>query len=99
VGGGPGREIQISTRGYDLNIITTIRKATKYGSIAKVVPFIVSPFGVLSRPAKAFLKRAMGDTTTAKQAKARLRLAVAAVRGTARLSYAWGACAALIVGN
>jgi hypothetical protein len=35
----------------------------------------------------------------AKQAKARLRLAVAAVRGMARLSYAWGACAALIVGG
>lgn len=81
------------------------RKAAKYGpavadgSIAKVVPFVVSPFGVLSRPAKAFLKCAMGDTTAAKQAKARLRLAVAAVRGTARLSYAWGACAALIVGG
>jgi hypothetical protein len=69
------------------------------GLIAKVVLFIVLPFGVLLRLAKAFLKCAMGDMTVAKQAKVRLRLAVAAVQGMARLSYAWGACAALIVGG
>jgi hypothetical protein len=80
-------------------------KAAKYSpavdnsSITKVVLFIMLPFGILSRPAKAFLKCPMGNTTVAKQAKAHLRLAMATVQGTAHLSYAWGACAALIVGS
>lgn len=61
------------------------RKVVKYrpalvdGSITKIVPFIMSPFGVLSKPAKAFLKCTMGDTMTTKAAKACLHLAVAAV--------------------
>jgi hypothetical protein len=66
-------------------------------SIAKVVPFVVLPFSVLSRLAKAFLKHAMGNTTVAKQAKAHLHLTVAAVQCMAHLSYAWGTCAALII--
>jgi hypothetical protein len=78
-------------------------KATKNGpavansSITKVVPFIMSPFSILSRPAKAFLKHTMANTTAAKQAKACLCLTMAAIQGTAHLSYTWGACAALII--
>jgi hypothetical protein len=49
------------------------------GLIAKVVLFVVSPFGVLLRPAKAFLKCTMGNMTVAKQAKVCLHLAVAAI--------------------
>ncbi len=49
----------------------------------EVVPFVISPFGILTKPAKAFLKKALGKLTGPKLAKARLRLAVAAVHGTA----------------
>lgn len=81
------------------------RKRTKYGpavrdgTVASVVPFVVSPFGVLAKPAKAFLKKVLGASTGPKLAKARLRLAVATVRGTARLCHAWSACAVLGVGD
>jgi hypothetical protein len=80
-------------------------KVGKYGLalvdslIAKVVPFIMSPFGVLSRPTKAFLKHTMGDMTTTKITKAHLHLTVAAIQGTAQLSYAWAACTTLSVGK
>ncbi len=69
------------------------------GLIAKVVLFVVLPFSVLLRLAKAFLKCAMGDMTAAKIAKAHLHLTVATVCGTVRLSYAWAVCAALSVGE
>jgi hypothetical protein len=49
------------------------------GLITKVVLFVMSPFSILLRLAKAFLKRAMGDMTAAKQAKAHLRLTMATV--------------------
>jgi hypothetical protein len=81
------------------------KKYSKYqpavddGTIAVIVPFVMSPFGVLAKPAKAFVKRAMGFVDASKVAKARLRLAVAAARGTARLAHAWNACSVLIVGD
>jgi hypothetical protein len=61
------------------------KKLTKYkptvdnGSITRVKPFIMLPFGVLAKPAKAFMKRAMGsDATKAKVSKAHLHLSIAA---------------------
>jgi hypothetical protein len=83
------------------------RKLAKYksavddGTIAIVVPFVMSPFGIHAKSAKAFVKRVMGGNHTppAKLAKARLRLSVAAARGTVHLSHAWSMCAALILGD
>ncbi len=53
--------------------------------------FIMLPFSMLSRPTKAFLKHAMGDTTAA-NTKAHLHHTVATVCGMARLSYTWAVC-------
>jgi hypothetical protein len=83
------------------------RKISKYGpalrdrTIAVLVPFIVSPFGLLSQPARDFLKLALGgdDTPLAKLAKERQHITVATVWGTARLSHTWGVCIVLILGN
>jgi hypothetical protein len=83
------------------------RKISKYGpalrdrTIAVLVPFIVSPFGLLSQPARDFLKLALGgdDAPPAKLAKECQRIAVATVRGTAHLSHVWGACVVLILGD
>jgi hypothetical protein len=84
----------------------TYKKLAKYqpavddSSIARVKPFVMSPFSILAKPAKAFVKRMMGSNASkAKISKARLQLSVTAARGTARLSHVWSMCAALIIGD
>jgi hypothetical protein len=68
----------------------TSHKWTKYGPavhngmITKVIPFIVSPFSVLTTPAKAFLKWALSKSTSPKLTKARLHLALVVVHSMAK---------------
>jgi hypothetical protein len=81
------------------------KKLSKYklavddGMITMVVPFIMSPFRVLTKPAKAFIKRALGFTTTSRDTKACLHLSVVAAQGTAQLAHMWSACSVLIIGD
>jgi hypothetical protein len=81
--------------------ISKYRPALHDRTIAVLVPFIMSPFGLLLQPTRDFLKLSLsGDNTPpAKLAKERQHIAVTTVQGTAHLSHAWGACVVLILGD
>jgi hypothetical protein len=83
----------------------TYRKNAKYrpaiedSTIARVVPFIMSPFGAMAKPAKAFIKHVMSGIKPTKIMKARLQLSVAVACSTVQLSHTWSACTALSIGG
>jgi hypothetical protein len=83
----------------------TYKKYSKYqpavddSTITVIVLFVMSPFGVLAKPAKAFIKKAMGFMDASKVAKARLHLSVTATQGTTCLTHVWNTCTILIISN
>jgi hypothetical protein len=90
------------TRAFDQ---ATYKKYSKYqpaidnSTITMIIPFIMLPFSVLTKPTKAFIKRAMGFVDPSKVAKACLHLSIAAAQGTARLAHTWNTCAVLIISD
>jgi hypothetical protein len=84
----------------------TYKKLVKYqltvdnGMIAMVVPFVMAPFSVMAKLAKAFIEQVLSpDALPSTLSKACLKLAVAAAQGTACLAHTWHTCLALITGD